>query len=87
MSGGLRHTPAGLASLECRLKHASRVNEAGFEREVVCEMPLRGFGTVAKRLALLPDGVPVHVTGFLDRAGARDARPVLHVTEFELLEE
>jgi primosomal replication protein N len=84
-SGSLRHTPAGIPAWQATLRHASRQLEAGRTRQVECEAAVQAFGNVAERLAALPAGTPIQVAGFLDRAGARNPQPVLHVTEFELL--
>jgi primosomal replication protein N len=86
-SGGLRHTPAGMPTLQVKLLHASEQNEAGHTRKVECEASAQVFGAVAMKLAPLPVGSKIQVAGFLDRTSARNPQPVLHVTEFELLEE
>jgi primosomal replication protein N len=82
---GLRHTPAGLASLLLRLAHASEQSEAGHSRRVECELEAVAFGKPAERLAGLEVGARVGLSGFLDRKGLRDSRPILHVTGFELI--
>jgi len=86
-SAGLRHTPAGIPALQASLRHASQQMEAGRARQVECEAAFQAFGEVAKRLAALPAGTAIQVSGFLDRNSPRNPQPVLHVTEFELLEE
>ena len=85
--GGLRRTPAGLARLELRIRHESSQCEAGRERPVACEAEVLCFGEVAERLARVAPGSSLGLIGFLDRRGARDPRPILHVTEFELIQE
>lgn len=82
---GLRHTPAGLASARLKLLHASEQEEVGRSRRVECELNVQAFGPVAQRLAQVSEGQEVTLRGFLDRSGPRDPRPVLHVTEFELI--
>ena len=84
---GLRHTPSGLPSLQLRIAHLSRQQEAGRERQVECEAQALAFGAVASALAKLAPGTKVQLAGFLDRRNARDAQPVPHVIAFELLEE
>jgi primosomal replication protein N len=86
-TGGLRHTPAGIPALQMKLRHASEQLEAGRRRKVECEMAVQTFGEVAERLAGLPLSSQILAVGFLDRAGARNPQPVLHVTEFELIQE
>jgi len=86
-TSGLRHTPAGIASLSLTLRHESRQLEAGHPRQVRFETPAQAFGGLAETLARLADGSTVQVSGFLDRQGVRDSRLVLHITEFELFEE
>ncbi len=82
---GLRHTPSGLPSLQLRLAHASEQSEAGRSRQVECELEAVAFGKPAQGLARVESGTRIGLTGFLDRKGLRDPRPVLHVTEYELI--
>jgi primosomal replication protein N len=86
-TGSLRHTPAGIPAWQATFRHASQQVEAGRARQVECEMAAQAFGAVAEQLAALSAGTPIRVAGFLDRAGVRNPQPVLHVTEFELLQE
>jgi primosomal replication protein N len=86
-SAGLRHTPGGIPVLQMKLGHASEQKEAGRQRKVECELQVQVFGALAERLATLSAGTSIQVAGFLDRAGVRNPQPILHVTEFELLEE
>jgi primosomal replication protein N len=86
-SGGLRHTPSGLPSLQLRLGHVSEQVEAGHRRRVECELDALAFGEVATALAALPGGSTLRLTGFLDRRSARNPQPVLHVTGYELIKE
>ncbi len=85
--GGLRHTPAGLPSLELRLGHVSEQTEAGHRRQVTCEVDALAFGAAATALAALRQGTALRLTGFLDRRNARNPQPMLHVTEYELIKE
>jgi primosomal replication protein N len=84
---GLRHTPAGIPSVQLRLVHVSEQLEAGRSRRVECEVEAVAFGTTAQSLARLAADARINLAGFLDRKGLRDPRPVLHVTEFELIKE
>ncbi len=82
---GLRHTPGGLPSLQLRLAHASEQTEAGRQRPVECELEALAFGKPAQELAGVPEGAQVRLIGFLERKGARDRWPIVHVTEYELI--
>lgn len=79
----MRATPSGLASLRVQATHASTVTEAGRQRTVEFETELVAFGPVAEALARVPVGSTLRLTGFIDRAGARNPRLEAHVTEFE----
>jgi len=83
----LRRTPAGLARLELRIRHESSQCEAGRPRPVTFEAEALCFGEVAEALADIESNASLRVAGFLDRRGARDPSPILHVTEFELIQE
>jgi primosomal replication protein N len=82
-SDGLRHTPSGLPSLRLRVAHASRRQEGGRERAVELETEVVAFGDTAAKLAKLPIGDAVRLTGFLDRKGVKYPTLELHVTDFE----
>lgn len=83
-TGGLRHTPAGLPSLQLRLAHRGPQTEAGRPRQVECEVEGQVFGELATRMATLDAGVELACKGFLDRKSARNPQLVLHVTEYEI---
>lgn len=85
--GGLRHTPAGLPSLQLRLGHVSEQIEAGHRRRVEFEMDALAFGEAATALAELASGTALRLTGFLDRRSVRNPQPLLHVTGYELIKE
>lgn len=85
--GGLRHTPAGLPSLQLRLSHVSEQTEAGHRRKVECEVEALAFGEAATALAGLASGTGLRLSGFLDRRSARNPQPLLHVTGYELIKE
>ena len=82
---GLRRTPAGLPSLLIRIEHESGQREAGHERRVMCELEAIAYGEPATQMAGLKQGDQVGLTGFLERKGLRDHRPILHVTAYELI--
>lgn len=83
----LRHTPAGLPTVQLRIAHVSQQEEGGRARRVEFEAEGLAFGAVAVELAKLPPGCPLGLTGFLDRKSARNPQPIVHVTEYVLLEE
>jgi primosomal replication protein N len=82
----LRYTPAGVPVLNLRLAHRSRQMEAKHPREVELEMQAVAIGAVAQRLAALPDGQALALTGFLANRSRRSIQVVLHVNEFEIEE-
>ena len=83
----LRHTPAGLPLIEFKLAHRSTQIEAGFKRQVECDVMCVAMGEVATRLARLKQGAQVLVTGFLNRKNRMSAQLVLHAMQTEHLED
>ncbi|HEX6138360.1 MAG TPA: primosomal replication protein N [Casimicrobiaceae bacterium] len=83
---GLRHTPAGIPAVECRLDHRSMQREAGGERRVECEMHAVAFGEVALALCRLGLGTPLRCEGFIARRYRTGTSIALHVTRFEQIE-
>ena len=83
----LRHTPAGLPLLAFKLTHKSQQIEAGYRRQVECEVSCIAMGDAATRLAKLGTGAAVKVTGFLNRKNRMSAQLVLHATSTEILKE
>ena len=81
----LRHTPAGLPLLQFKLAHKSTQIEAGFKRQVECEVNCVALGELASVLAKSAAGAAVSVTGFLNRKNRMSAQLVLHATKTELL--
>ena len=81
----LRHTPAGLPLLQFKLAHKSMQIEAGFKRQVECEMNCVALGEIASELAKSGAGAGISVTGFLNRKNRMSAQLVLHATKTELL--
>ena len=81
----LRHTPAGLPILEFKLAHRSLKVEAGFKRQVDCEVACVAMGEAANRLSRIKAGAELRVTGFLNRKNRMSAQLVLHATETEIL--
>jgi len=81
-SDGLRHTPSGLPTLRLRVAHGSRQQEGERSRAVEIETEVVAFGDTAQRLARLPPGEQVRLSGFLDRKGVKYPTLELHVTDF-----
>ena len=81
----LRHTPAGLPLLNFRLAHKSLQLEAGYRRQVECEVTCIAIGEVATDLSRAKPGAELKVTGFLNRKNRMSAQLVLHATSTELL--
>ena len=81
----LRHTPGGLPLLEFKLVHRSLQVEAGFKRQVECDVACVAMGDEATKLSGTKAGTEVKVTGFLNRKNRFSAQLVLHATETEIL--
>jgi primosomal replication protein PriB len=82
----LRWTPARQPVLDCRVEHVSRQEEAGAERDVGCELPVRVIGPLALQFEKLPLGAHLLLEGFLNARSAKQRTPVLHIRTFELME-
>jgi primosomal replication protein N len=67
-----------------RLLHRSRQLEAGQPREVELEAPAVAIGAVAQKLAALPLGQALVLSGFLANRNRRSTQLVLHVNEFAI---
>lgn len=81
----LRYTPAGLPVLEVWLKHHSRQSEAGFDRDVACDIQAIVVGELGRRLAGQLAGQQVEVAGFLCQRSLRNPRLVLHIESAEFV--
>jgi primosomal replication protein N len=81
----LRYTPAGIAVIDAVLSHESIQHEAGHDRQVEFDLPVRFAGDQAERVGQLPLGTQIEAQGFLAprRKGSRSLR--LHVTRFSVL--
>jgi primosomal replication protein N len=83
----LRHTPAGIPLVNFRLAHKSRQLEAGYKRQVECEMSGVAVGEVAVAMSRIRQGHAVSVEGFLNRKNRMSAQLILHVTKAQMLKE
>jgi primosomal replication protein N len=81
----LRYTPAGIPVLEMWLKHQSRQQQAGLERDVSCEIQAVLIGHDASRWAGKLAGHSIEVSGFLTQRSLRNPRLVLHIEHVELI--
>lgn len=78
----LRHTPAGLPTLDLQLEHASRQTEAGTQREVGAIVKAIAFGALAERLARQALGSLWAFQGFL--ATPRNTKSlVFHIQDIQ----
>jgi primosomal replication protein N len=83
----LRYTPAGIPLLNFRLQHRSQQVEAGFKRQVECELNGVAMGDVALALSRLGPGQGVRISGFLNRKNRMSAQLILHATEARMAKE
>jgi primosomal replication protein N len=81
----LRFTPAGMPVLEMWLGHHSRQQEAGFERDVSCEIQAVLVGDSARQWAGKLMGRDVDVAGFISQRSMKNPRLVLHIEYVELV--
>ena len=77
----LRYTPAGIPLLGFRLLHRSQQIEAGFRRQVECELNGVAMAEVAVSMSRLTPGQAVRIKGFLSRKSRVSAQLILHATE------
>ena len=84
--GALRHTPAGIAAIDFRLRHASEQAEAGATRKVSAEVPAVAFEAQARLLAGRALETEMKLRGFLCARSRRSKKLVLHVTNIEFSE-
>jgi primosomal replication protein N len=83
----LRHSPAGIPLLNFKLAHRSQQVEAGYKRQVECELNGIAAGEVALAIARLRPGSEVSLEGFLNRKNRMSVQLMLHVTKVETLED
>jgi primosomal replication protein N len=80
----LRYTPAGVARIEMKIRHASTRNEAGIQRQVQCEVPALALGEAAQQAARLQVGQQVKAEGFLAQRSLHSMRLVMHIDKITL---
>lgn len=84
----LRHSPAGIPVLRFSLQHTSRQQEAGMQRQVICQIGVIASGdSLVQTAQPLAAGDGIRVSGFLARANNRDGeyRLILHADTIERL--
>lgn len=79
----LRHTPAGIALVNRRLRHVSDQMEAGVSRRVECEIEVLALADQAMRLSALADGESVRLSGFVANRSRASSHIVLHVNAID----
>ncbi len=80
----MRYTPAGIARIEMKIRHASQQQEAGELRKVQCEITALALGEAAKQAARLQAGQQVKAEGFLAQRSLRNTQLVLHIERLNL---
>jgi primosomal replication protein N len=79
----LRHTPAGIPLIHFKLQHRSQQVEAGYKRQVECEISGVAMAEVAVAMSRMKAGQTVRVSGFLNRKNRMSAQLLLHATRAE----
>ena len=82
----LRHTPAGMPVASLVLRHRSEQEEAGNTSTAQFEVSAVAFGELAAQLAKIGPGQQVSVKGFMNRKNRFSEYPVLHITQFKLIQ-
>jgi primosomal replication protein N len=83
----LRYTPAGMARIEMKIRHASLQQEAGAQRQVQCEIPALALDKAALQAARLQVGQQVTAEGFLAQRSLRNTQLILHIENIKLEQE
>ncbi len=77
----LRYTPAGVAVIEMQLEHSGEVVEAGSVRRIEMAVTALAMGETAHRLAAMPLGTVLEVSGFLAPTRKGSSRLRLHLQQ------
>ncbi len=83
-----RYSPAGIPITRFTLRHQSLQQEAGMQRQVICNIGVIASGNEMLKVSKgLQDGQQLRVSGFLSRANNRQGenRLILHAEQIELL--
>jgi len=81
----LRTTPAGVARVTLKIRHASMQQEAGAARQVQCDIPAIAFATVAQQISSLQIGQRVRAQGFLAQRSLRITQLIMHIENITLI--
>ena len=79
----MRYTPAGIARIEMKIRHASQQQEAGELRKVQCDITALALGEAAQKAARLQAGQQVQAEGFLAQRSLRNTQLILHIEHIE----
>jgi primosomal replication protein N len=80
----LRYTPAGVAIIECVIKHGSVQMDAKKPRSVELEIDAQSAGEMAQRMSEIQVGATILVRGFLAKRSLQSSRLVLHVNDIAI---
>lgn len=80
----LRYTPAGIARIALKIRHASTQQEAGMARHLQCEIPALVLGAFAQQASRLQVGQRVKAEGFLAQRSLRSTQLVMHIDNITL---
>ena len=83
-----RYSPAGIPITRFTLRHESTQQEAGMQRQVICNIGVIVSGSeLLESTRSLQSGQQLKVSGFLSRANNRQGenRLILHAEQIELL--
>ena len=83
----MRYTPAGIPIVQLRLGHRSRQSEAQLSRDVEADVAAVAAGPIAQRIDPLPLGARIEASGFLARRSRNVRSLVLHITDFQIIED
>ena len=84
---GLERVPFLLAIVQLRLSHRSRQNQARLERDIDLDIAATAAGDIAQRLDPVALGTLIEAAGFLAQRSRNVRSAVLHITEFEIIED
>lgn len=81
----LRFTPAGVARIGLKIRHASLQPEAGITRQIKCDIPALALGAAAQQANNMQVGQRVKAEGFLAQRSLRNTQLVLHIDNIILV--
>lgn len=79
----MRYSPAGVPIAEAVVHYRGNQDIAGQARQVECELTVQASGTLAARLAQLPQGSRVRLEGALNRRSVNSRQLVLLLNRIE----